>query len=114
MNEIKNVTKYLKKHTNLDVWHILSAMRGPDRSPVKSISNFELKSATTAIIRHKIYGDDFWCLSHRDTALYLSVRQKLTKYYERQLEKEGFKDHFIAHAMLAFKSLDLKWDEIND
>lgn len=81
------------------LWDILTALRGPDNQDI------ELKLATTAVIRHAVYG----YVNHGGTA---APDNSIRCAYRAKLDEAGYTkdtDHFINHAKDAFKHLNLKW-----
>ncbi len=82
-----------------EVWDILTALRGPDDS------NSDVKSVTTEVIRHKIFGLDSKVENHanvsHDTPWKANERKKL-QYC-----------HFEKHAQRAFEALGLYWGREN-
>ena len=86
----------------LELWHILTALRGPDYNDGLYYDKAMLKKSTTEVIRHEVVGDfvckRLGCLSSLDTKSRASFRHMNYSAV-----------HFWQHAKLAFKSLGLKW-----
>jgi hypothetical protein len=88
------------------VWDVLTALRGPDYS----VGGGMEKTATTALIRSKVFGSPtsmvrFFAKVRRiDTSDLTIVRRSLDSTRH---------SHFYRHAERAFAALDLKWDEVN-
>jgi hypothetical protein len=97
------------------LWDVLSALRGPDSvSEVAlfgpTVDHYRMnqedavaKEATTEVIRHTIglSGDGLGILISPDQAGAEVVREKIPN------------GHFKLHALLAFKTLGLDWDKVN-
>lgn len=105
-----------KGRNGRDLWDILSALRGPDfdtgirykLSDTLTIDCFDLKDATTAVIRYNMgvsKDNAKLAISHPDSSDYARIRILL--------DRSDIPAHFIVHAKKAFESLDLKWDEVN-
>lgn len=79
-------------------WDVLTGLRGPDSR------DHERKSATTAVIRHAVFGmrnHKIPAAVHADEAGSEQTRSRMED------------DHFRQHAYAAFEALGLKWDEVN-
>lgn len=81
-----------------EVWVILTALRGPDHG------DFDLKSATTSLIRGAVLGNIPNAFSETvDSARFLEIR----------CDTPGRYDHFVNHASQAFDVLGLAWFDRN-
>jgi hypothetical protein len=90
-----------------DVWHVLSALRGPDES-----SAGLLKEATTAVIRNKLFGQDANFVSN---VLGIDVYQDNNyRVEDRTKVNQGAPTHFQLHAINAFRALGLEWSKLNE
>jgi hypothetical protein len=83
--------------TKEQIWHILTALRGPDDE------NYDLKNATTGLIRKAVFGNI-------ELTLAIVSKKDYTHYVDRRLSSSG---HFASHAAAAFEALGLKWNEVN-
>lgn len=113
LRQIKNA--YLS-HDGL--WAILTALRGPDKDYLTTQDSrdpnrfypelIEVKAATTLLVRARVFG-----INHRVVTIYSAPR-----FLGDNQELLGIRnnlnfDHFTEHARVAFKSLGLKWEEVN-
>jgi hypothetical protein len=85
------------------LWDILAALRGPDAD-----NSGALKSATTAVIRAKVFGLDNEAMNR---LCILNPDSQDSVF--RRMSHSGDSDHFILHAYSAFKALGLDWDKYN-
>ena len=108
------------------LWSILTALRGPDIDiSLPEWSSTQIKAATTGVIRAVFLNikidpikaktgtcySDMGYIIGRDCTEYAQIRQVLwQKYYTRARYKD---DHFVSHAIAAFKNLGLEWSEVN-
>jgi hypothetical protein len=81
------------------LWDIISALRGPDDG------NHDLKYATTEVIRYHVTGKSYYANVSADN-------DGKAKYRDELVINQY--DHFIQHAMKAFRSLNLNWRTNND
>lgn len=99
-----------------NLWDIMSALRGPDfdvkncykLSDTLTIDCYDLKEATTAVIRYNMgvaRDNAKSVISHPDSEEYVRIRSFL--------EMSDIPYHFIAHSIGAFEALGLKWNEVN-
>jgi hypothetical protein len=101
-----NAHPYLEQQK---VWDALTGLRGPDGG---GDARYLDKRATTAVIRHKIFGSDSGAEN------FAEISEDSDKQVERRSRNQMMKrintgDHFIEHARRAFKALDLEWYTIN-
>src|SRR5712664_690782 len=90
-----------------DVWHVLSALRGPDESQA-----YLLKEATTAVIRNKLFGQDANFVSN---VLGIDVYQDNNyRVEDRAKVDQDAPTHFQLHTINAFKALGLEWGKLNE
>lgn len=96
----------VRLHEKRDLWCVLTALRGPDDS-----GSDETKNATTAIVRHAVFGEDcladWGVISHEDAEHYAEKRRLL------ELEGRPTQWHFWSHVRSAFEALGLGWNESN-
>lgn len=88
--------------TKQQIWHILTALRGPDEE-----NSYMEKESTTAIIRYTVFGKTSRIRSWADVE---SDNQKSADF---RIQNQFKSYHFRNHAEEAFKTLNLKWDEVN-
>lgn len=90
------------REEKLKLWDILSALRGPDDQ------NAEMKAATTAVIRCKLFGAytiDGIADANIDTEEKAESRKRWVV--------SSISDHFIFHARSAFAALGMVWAQKN-
>ena len=92
--------------TKRQIWNILSALRGPD-SENWGIGIRE-KSATTAIIRHKVFGATL-----ENSSVGVSSHPDRQDYADYRKTDNFISSHFSSHTKEAFSALNLKWSEVN-
>lgn len=100
------------KSFNIELWSILTALRGPDDGEYKERT--KLKNATTAVIRYTLLKrvrklsiedlnniQNWWLSCSFDKEEYVELRKTLNH------------NHFCTHCRNAFDFLGLRWDELN-
>src|SRR5574341_1987477 len=99
--------KFFSKHQSRSrfeqrrLWNVLTALRGPDIAD----DNENIKTATTAVIRHAAFGPDSRV---RDFGY---VNPDSPEQRDRRLNIP--RDHFWDHATLAFEALGFVWEAVN-
>lgn len=93
---------------DIDLWFILSALRGPDSNPIDKIDEdiSRIKRATTAVIRWKLGLNQYYFSSNPDNSDLLNIR--LTADFKTLVG-----GHFTQHAKNAFNALGLDWYKVN-
>lgn len=93
------------------LWHILTALRGPDHLSPFSPESDALKDATTSLIRQRVFGGivrQLGCLTPKpDSEKLVAIRSGASTI------KWVSHGHFGLHASLAFDALGLKWYKVN-
>lgn len=99
----------IKHDTRRGMWHILSALRGPDEEGV----SWDVKDATTAVIRYHSLGiapHYLGAIVYEDTEEFCNIRKS-------DIDGAGGNyaggSHFQRHIYLAFEALGLKLREVN-
>jgi hypothetical protein len=101
-------------------WLVLSALRGPDKEFDANDYFCAVKRATTGIIRHTIGIEtrigfaSCGIAVNRDDEINAHLRRCLTSNDKKDKElQETVGEHFIDHAVKAFRVLGLSWDKVN-
>jgi hypothetical protein len=81
-----------------EAWSILTALRGPDTED----SGEKLKTATTNVIRYKVFGGPVVIPG-------TTIKANGDDYTQRSRRAQAKKGHFRFHAREAFKALGLSW-----
>jgi hypothetical protein len=95
--------KSIPQQERLDVWWVLSALRGPDE-----IHKDDEKAATTQVIRDALFGPPEF-----GGTLLGTLDIGPDSEYKVQLRNKLLYDHFQQHAKHAFDALGLSWSDLN-
>jgi hypothetical protein len=88
------------------LWNVLSALRGPDCPDPTASNDYNVKLATTSVIRHAIGLRWRNVLDiNPDQGAFVEIRQEVLN---------GNDHHFKGHAINAFNDLGLKWNGVNE
>jgi hypothetical protein len=84
-------------------WNVLSALRGPDTD-----RSYELKRATTTLIRSKVFGPRSRLSSFADLA-----QEDSNEMLKLRCDPSRIDDHFSGHAKRAFWALGMSFSSKN-
>jgi hypothetical protein len=112
LSDLQRAYQSMDYDSRRDLWHILTALRGPDNG------REDVKSATTGIIRAAVFGLDagrmlqeFAVVEFFDRLAGLRVNEHALCYRAANQHEDNW--HFINHAQKAFRALGLTWETNN-
>lgn len=104
------------------LWDVLSALRGPDEAEIRGFYAYDVKEATTTVIRDAVLGGSTseaglavweYASIDRDFSGAKDRRTTIMPEYALPPGVDKRPHHFLGHARNAFDALGLKWDEVN-
>ncbi|HEX9052290.1 MAG TPA: hypothetical protein VF841_17305 [Anaeromyxobacter sp.] len=113
LKQLRRTYRHLPDEERRNLWHVLTALRGPDAS------DLWVKHATTAVIRHHALGGEFIYGDESPDSIRLA-KQRGEMHAEQQVGAYAIRSaerrvpyHFYSHARRAFEALGLKWELVN-